>query len=295
MKIVVTGSLGHISKPLSVELIKKGHQVIVVSSDPKKEQEIRLLGATPAIGSVEDVDFLTRILENSGALYCMTPPHFAEPDQIRYYQRIAQSYATAISRAAVKRAVYLSSYGAHLPGGTGYITGSHKAEKIFDSLHGVYVTHVRPTYFYYNLLNLVNMIKSAGFIASAFGGEDRLPMVAPSDIATVIAGEIAQKTGTNKIVYVTSDDRTCNEVAGVLGNAIGIPSLEWRVVPPEQVKNSLIVGGMPENAAATLVELQTATHAGILREDFDRHPPAFGVVKIEDYAKEFAAIYNKSN
>ena len=35
MKIVVTGSLGHISKPLTEELIKKGHSVTIVSHNKK--------------------------------------------------------------------------------------------------------------------------------------------------------------------------------------------------------------------------------------------------------------------
>ena len=34
MKIIVTGSLGNISKPLTVGLIQKGHKVTVISSKP---------------------------------------------------------------------------------------------------------------------------------------------------------------------------------------------------------------------------------------------------------------------
>ncbi len=32
MKVVITGSLGHISKPLTTELVQKGHEVPVISS-----------------------------------------------------------------------------------------------------------------------------------------------------------------------------------------------------------------------------------------------------------------------
>ncbi len=59
MKIIVTGSLGHISKPLTEELVQKGHTVTVISSKPEKQAAIEALGATAAIGSVEDVSFLT--------------------------------------------------------------------------------------------------------------------------------------------------------------------------------------------------------------------------------------------
>jgi len=40
MKIVVTGSLGRISKPLTKSLVQKGHQVTVISSKQEKKKEI---------------------------------------------------------------------------------------------------------------------------------------------------------------------------------------------------------------------------------------------------------------
>ncbi|MFD2933796.1 hypothetical protein [Spirosoma flavum] len=51
MKIIVTGSLGNISRPLAQELVQKGHTVTVVSSRADRKQEIEALGAKPAIGS----------------------------------------------------------------------------------------------------------------------------------------------------------------------------------------------------------------------------------------------------
>ena len=58
MKIIVTGSLGNIGKPLTQELVQKGHQVTVISSNADKKEAIEKLGATAAIGSLEDVDFI---------------------------------------------------------------------------------------------------------------------------------------------------------------------------------------------------------------------------------------------
>lgn len=51
MKIIVTGSLGHISKPLAEKLLQQGHGVTVVSSNPERQQEIEALGARATIGS----------------------------------------------------------------------------------------------------------------------------------------------------------------------------------------------------------------------------------------------------
>lgn len=75
MKIVITGSLGHISKPLAEQLLKKGHPVTVISSKPEKKNEIESLGATAAIGSIEDISFLSRTFTAADAVYTMLPPY----------------------------------------------------------------------------------------------------------------------------------------------------------------------------------------------------------------------------
>ena len=74
MKIIVTGSLGHISKPLTQELVQKGHSVTVISSSPQKQKEIEALHAKAAIGTAEDIDFLTTTFTGADAVYCMVPP-----------------------------------------------------------------------------------------------------------------------------------------------------------------------------------------------------------------------------
>ena len=60
MKIIVTGSLGHVGKPLTEELVGKGHSVTVVSSKAERQKDIEALGAKAAIGTMENADFLIR-------------------------------------------------------------------------------------------------------------------------------------------------------------------------------------------------------------------------------------------
>jgi len=262
MKIVITGSLGNISKSLTKELVKKGHSVAVISSKDERQKEIEALGANAAIGSIEDVEFLTSTFTGADAVYCMIPPNFTATNQVEYYQKVGNKYAKAIQQAGVSRVVDLSSYGAHLEKGTGFIVGSYEVEKIFDALSNVAVTHIRPGYFYYNLLHFVPMIKSAGFIASNFGGDDKLAMASPIDISAAIAEEIVITTSTKKVRYVVSDDKTCNEVANILGVAIGKPDLQWKTFTNDQVQTAMEARGMLATTAAVMVELGDATHHG---------------------------------
>ncbi|WP_245798421.1 NAD(P)H-binding protein [Cnuella takakiae] len=101
MKIVVTGSLGHISKPLTRELVEKDHIVTVISSKEEKQKHIKGLGATAAIGSLENADFLTSTFTGADAVYCMIPLNFSELNQVAYYQRIGRAYAQAIQKSKV--------------------------------------------------------------------------------------------------------------------------------------------------------------------------------------------------
>jgi uncharacterized protein YbjT (DUF2867 family) len=296
MTIVITGSLGNISKPLATELIKNGHTVTVISSKADKRAVIESLGATAAIGSLEDADFLTDTVAGADAIYCMIPPNFAAPDQLAHYHAIGRSYAQAIRQSGVTRVVHLSSWGAHREKGTGFIVGSHRVEQMLNELTYVAVTHLRAGYIYYNLFNYTGMIKGAGMIGANYGGDDQVVLVAPADIAVAAADELTRTTTEpgHTIRYVASDERTANEIARSLGAAIGKPDLHWVTFTNEQLKSSMEQRGLPAHIIENSMELGNSVHNGALRENYDLHKPAtMGQVKLDDFEKEFAAAFHK--
>ena len=298
MKIIITGSLGHISKPLTEELIQKGHKVTVISSNPEKKATIEALGATAAIGSLEDVDFLTATFTGADAVYVMVPPtnYFDHSLDLRaYYQRLGNNYATAIERSGVKHVVNLSTIGAHLEQGSGILIGAHDLALILDELPAdVTIIHMRPTSFFYNALNYIPVIKNAGVIATNYGGDDITPWVAPVDIAAAVAEELTTPFTGRKIRYVCSEEISGNDVAKILGEAIGKPDLKWIVIADEEALQSLIHVGMNPQIAAGMVEMYGGLHTGLLSEDYYRNRPVLGKTKMTDYAPEFAAAYNNA-
>lgn len=293
MKIVVTGSLGHISQPLATELVQKGHSVTVISSKPEKRSDIEALGASAAIGSLADVDFLTAAFAGADAVYAMVPPNFPDADARAYYGRIGRNYVQAITKAGIRRVVYLSSYGADLDEGTGLILGAHDVEVMLRQLSGVVITYLRPTYFYYNLYAFVGMIKGAGIMAANYGGDDKLVMVAPADIATVAAEELTAPEPGSGVRYIASDERTGVDIARILGEAIGKPDLAWTVISDEQMQNGLEINSVPAPLAASFVQMFASVRNGALSSDYYRHPPrTLGSMKLEEFAREFATVYN---
>ncbi len=297
MKLVITGSLGHISKPLAKELIQKGHSVTVISSNPAKQKDIEALGAIAAIGSLEDVDFITTTFTGADAVYCMVPPnnYFDHNlDLWEYYQRLGRNYAKAIEKSGVKRVVNLSTIGAHLDKGSGILLGARDLAIILDGLSSdVSITHMRPVAFYYNLYGYMDMIKRENIIATNYGG-NKVPWVSPVDIAAAVAEEITTPFTGRKIRYVASEELTGSEVASILGAAIGKPDMKWVVIPDEQMLNGLVTAGMNPEIAAGLVEMYRSLQSGLLSEDYYRNrPAAMGKVKMKDFAKEFATIFNQ--
>lgn len=293
MKIIVTGSLGHISQPLTKELVRKGHQVTVISSDSEKRKDIEALGAKAAIGSLEDADFVAASFTGANSVYAMIPPndYFDQSlDLPAYYRRIANNYAQAIEQSGVKRAIYLSSIGAHLEKGSGIIIGHYDGEAIMDKLSDVAITFMRPTAFFYNLYGYVEMIKNAGLIAANYGADDVIPWVAPADIAAAIVEELEMPPTDRKVRYVASDERSGSDTARVLGVAIGKPDLKWIIISGEEMQKGLETAGMNPRIAAGLVEMYDSLHSGLFLEDYYRHQPeVLGKTKLEDFAKEFAA------
>ncbi len=298
MKIIVTGSLGHISKPLTEGLLQRQHSVTVISSNPDKQQQIEALGAEAAIGLIDDVDFLTATFTGADVVYCMEPPvNFFDTkvDTQAYWTTIAGSYVTAILQSGVKKVVHLSSIGAHTDEGNGLLATHHSVEKILNQLpEDVAVKFMRPVGFYYNMFAFVHVIKTKGTIIQNYGGDDKEPWVSPLDIAAAIIEEIEKPFDGRTIRYVASDEVSPNEVATILGDAIGKPDLKWTVISDEQFFDGLLVAGMNADAAKGLTRMN-AGRRNHLYDDYKQHKPVLGKVKLIDFAKEFAEVYNKSN
>ena len=298
MKITLTGSLGHIGKPLTQKLADEGHTITVISSNPSKRQEIEALGAIPAIGTLQDTNFLATSFQGTEAVYTMVPPanYFDhELNLLEYYQELGHSFAEAIRQAGVRRVVNMSSIGAHLDQGNGILLGTYHVENILNSLaKDVAIAHIRPTEIYYNLFSFVNLIKHQGIMASNLEVSDLNVWVSPQDIAVAVAEELNTVSSGRKVRYVASDELTYGEVASTLGLAIGKPDLAWVAISDDQLRTSLESAGMQPAIAQGMVEMYAAIHSGLLYEDYRLHPPeTWGRIKMKDFAQEFAAVYHQ--
>lgn len=188
MKVVVTGSLGNISKPLTQDLVQKGHSVTVISSKAERQKEIEAIGAKAAVGTMENADFLTTTFKGSDVVYVMETlgaDAFFDPnvDVIAAINKIGDNYKRAIEQSDVKRVVHLSSVGAHTDKGTGLIAMHYNVENILNRLpDDVSIKFMRPVGFYTTLFPFIQTIKTQGAIISNYGGDTKEPWISPLDI-----------------------------------------------------------------------------------------------------------------
>ncbi|GAB3430408.1 NmrA family NAD(P)-binding protein [Niabella aquatica] len=301
MKIVITGSLGNISKPLAIDLITKGHSVTVISSKSERAKDIESLGAKSAIGSMEDACFLTNTFKGADIVYTMialnthSGAYFDENFDLEAgHKRIAEIYAKAIQDSGVTNVIHLSSVGAHTDTGVGMIKPHFHVEATLSKLpESIHIKFMRPVGFYYNMFSYIPTIKKNSIIVQNYGGDEKEPWVSPLDIAATIAEEMEKPFEGRTVRYIASDEIAPNEVAKILGYAIGIPDLTITIISDKQFEASLTKIGMNTQVAKGLTEMNASRVNGILYQDYNKHKPILGKVKLEDFAKEFKASFNQ--
>lgn len=296
MKIVITGSLGHISRPLVEKLIAAERDVTVISSNADRKKEIEALGAKAAIGSVADLPFVTQTFKGADAVYTMVPPTFSASDWKQYIAGIGNIYAQAIVAAGVKNVVNLSSIGAHMPDGCGPVSGLYHVEQALNALEGVNVKHLRPGFFYYNFLANTGMVKHMGIIGGNYGEQAKLVIADTTDIAQAAAEELLNLNFTGKsITYVVSDEKTTDEVASLLGNAVGLPDLKWVNFTDTDTLNGMLQNGVPIDIAKNYTEMGAAMRSGEMAAEYKASKSVkFGKNRLDTFAPMFAAVYAQS-
>jgi uncharacterized protein YbjT (DUF2867 family) len=271
--------------------------VTVISRNADNLKELTDLGAVAATGSVEDVAFLTKTFTGADAVYTMVPPKMDAPDWKAYIGQIGKNYADAVRRTGVSSVVNLSSIGGHLAQGGGPVSGLYRVEQELNKLQNVNIRHLRPSYFYQNLLANLGMIKHAGFIGGNFDIKgNRFPIVDPSDIAEAAAEELLSLNFEGHTVrYIASDEVSTNGIAQALGNAIRKPDLKWVPFTDEQAFQGMTQAGLSEEVAKNYTEMNAALNSGALTEDYWKNRGnIFGKVKLNDFAQQFAGAYNAS-
>jgi uncharacterized protein YbjT (DUF2867 family) len=293
-KITISGSLGNVGKPLTKQLVAAGHQVTVISSNKDRKASIEALGASAAIGTIKDADFLTRVFTGADAVFVMTPPAVGASNVIANTTSAGKAYATAIKQTGTPRVVMLSTMGADLPEKNGPAAAMYNIEKIYSEIEGTAFRFIRPAYYYINFYGNIPMIQGMGILGANFPADKKFLLAHPQDVATAVAEELQTPFTGKKVRFVVSDMRTPKEIASTLGAAIGKPGLPWVEFTDEQALQGMKQAGLPEEIAGLFTEMVAGFRSGSMYREFEKSgSPVDGRTKLEDFAKEFAARFKQ--
>ena len=284
---VLLGSNGNITSKAAALLLAEGAEVRVVGRNAGSLAAIQAAGAQIAPGDIADAGFLSRAFAGATAVYTMIPPDYTAPDMLAAQDQLGAAIAGAVASAGVKRLVSLSSIGAHLATGTGPITGLYRQEQRLNALRDLDVLHLRPGYFYENLLAAIEMIRTMGVYADMTAPDAQLPMAATADIARVVARELRTPSGDGKrVLHLRAPHLyTMGEATARLGAAIDKPDLAYVQADPQQGKAALMQIGFSASAAAQFEEMSAAFSSGILNGEHEKGPTETTRTTLEEFAE----------
>jgi uncharacterized protein YbjT (DUF2867 family) len=271
---VITGATGNTGKAAAEALLKEKQKVRVLGRSAERLQGLAALGAEPFPCDVTDSAALARAFTGARAVYAMVPPDLHASDVLAHYGRVADSLAAALEQAKVTYAVCLSSFGADKPDKTGPVTGVHALEQRLNRIPSLNVLYLRAGYFMENHLAQIGVIRSMGMMAGPLHPDLKLPMIATCDIGHSAARALLKLdfSGRQTRELLGQRDLAMTEVAHIIGQAIGKPSLSYSKLPDLMLKPALTSMGMSSDMAARILELASALNSGYMRALEPRSP-----------------------
>jgi uncharacterized protein YbjT (DUF2867 family) len=292
---VVLGATGNTGSVISNSLLVKGEKVRVVGRDAARLQRFVRKGAEAFTANVSDAAALTDAFKGARAAYLMLPPSMTSQDYRADQERESDAIAKAVRESGLRYAVHLSSYGAHVPEGTGPIAGLHSSEQKLNAISALNVLHLRAAYFMENNLAAIGMIHGMGMFGHALLPDLKLPMIATRDIGDYAAQRLVDLDFSGKQTHELLGERdlSMTEATAVIARGIGRPDLRYVQFPYEEVQQVLLQMGIPPKSAALFIEMYKAINAGVVAPQEPRSPENTTPTSFEKFVQDvFVPAYH---
>lgn len=293
---VVLGASGHTGQVVAKTLIERGQKVRVVGRSAERLQAFAVKGAEVSIADATDAPALTKSFKDAEAAYVLIPPDITSSNYRAYQDRMSDAIAASVENAGIKRVVALSSIGADKASGTGPVVGLYNLEQKLNQIDGVNVLHLRAGYFMENVLPQVAVIRMLGIMAGPVRPNLKLPMIATRDIGDAAAEALVRGDfrGKQTQELLGQRDLDYTEIAGLIGKAIGKPSLGYVQAPDDQLRPPMMQMGMSANLVGLILEMAAALNSGHMRALEPRSAANTTPTSFETFVEEeFAPAYRE--
>lgn len=272
--ITVLGATGNTGRRITAQLLESGTPVRAVGRSAPGLAHPASARAEHWVGDLADPTFLTAAMRGADAAYVLMPFDLGEPDYRGSQARVGESIRAALEATEVRTVVALSSLGADVESGTGFIETLYDQEQRLRSLSGVDVLLLRPGVFVESFLPSLEAVRTNGFHADSVDPELAVPMVATRDIADIAADALltGHWTGVQVREILGPRDLTHVEAAAAIGARIGAPDLPYVHLRYAQMLEVLVDAGLPEGIARLHVEMTRGLNDGTVASRAGRSP-----------------------
>ncbi|HUE44540.1 MAG TPA: NmrA family NAD(P)-binding protein [Candidatus Sulfotelmatobacter sp.] len=288
---VILGATGNTGSIIANSLLSKGEKVRVVGRDLGRLQGFVRRGAEAFAADMTDAAALTKALSGARAAYAMLPPLHSREEQ----ERQSDAIAKGAKESGLRHAVHLSSYGAHVPQGTGPVTGLHSSEQKLNAISDLNVLHLRAAYFMENHLAAIDMIHGMGLFGHALLPDLKLPMITTPDVGDYAARRLLDLDFSAKQTreLLGERDLSMTEATAAIARGIGKPDLRYQQFSYDQVRQALVQTGFSSKKAAVYIEMFEAINAGLLAAQEQRSTQNSTQTSFETFVRDvFVPAYH---
>lgn len=261
--IAVMGAAGHVGGKVT-DLLLHANEHVRIFEHRQELEAFRRRGAEVVPGDAMNVEDLRVLFQGASAALVLLPEDVADPQFVANRSRMSHTIADALGEALVGHVVALSAVGAERDDAVGPPAGLREFEQRLCALEGFNVLILRSAFYMDNLLASLPLIQTQRINGSAIKGDVKFPMLATQDVAREAAARLRRRdfSGHQVKMLLGPEDVSMHEATRVLGSLLGQPDLPYIEFPPEAVKAALLSGGMSEEAAALIVDMQLAINEG---------------------------------
>jgi uncharacterized protein YbjT (DUF2867 family) len=262
MKVVVTTPTGAIGHKVVSRMLEAGVETVVIARDPEKLDAGVRSKVHVVQGSHDRAEVLERALSDADAMLWVVPPSPSMQRPLTYYSEFSQAAMTLL-RGSTTRVVGISALGRGYEGDAGMAGAALRMDDLFISAGVNYQPLILPSFFD-NFLMQAGSIAKHGTFSSVLPPDQRAPMCATADIATVAARLILDGWAQNvtSVPVLGPEDLSFNDVAAAMTQVLGY-QVEYRRITEEDFVERLVRRGTSEPLARGLLAMAVAKGRGL--------------------------------
>ena len=282
--IALLGAAGHVGGKVADRLLSEDASVRALEHG-RSLDALRARGAEVVRGDAASVEDLRSLFDGADAALVLLPDDVGDPQFVATRSTISRALAEALRERPVGHVVALSAVGADREDVVGPPAGLREYEAALRGLEDASVLVLRSSMYMDYLLQSVPLIRAQGINGSAIEPDRKIPFIATRDVAHEAAERLLRRDFTGHCVKLLlgPEDVSMREATRALGARLGLPDLPYVQFPPGGLKDALVGGGMSDEAASLVVDMQVAINEGRPFDGVERTAGATTPTRLEEF------------